>query len=60
MGSYSCQEYCQRLSQSILQKKDIDSVTVEIQVEIQELSADIDQINGLSAKMKLKYGQHNL
>lgn len=37
-------------------KKEIDSVTVEIQ----ELSAAIGQINGLSAKMKLKYRQHNL
>lgn len=38
----------------------MDSVTVEIQREIQELSAAVGQINGLSAKMKLKYRQHNL
>lgn len=43
-----------------LAKKGIDSVTVEIQIEIQQLSAAVGEINGLSAKMKLKYGQYSL
>lgn len=53
-------EYCQRLSENILHKKDLDSVTVEIQIETQELSAAVGQTNGLSAEMRLKYRQHNL